>query len=99
MKSEQLIKELLSVKKKYENRPVFTFETDIPMMINDVVAELNRLNTEYEANKHYIELGKAVEKAYNKGAFLIYDVVEDSQQNIISYNSDSDLDDLLGLNA
>jgi hypothetical protein len=50
MNGEQLIKELMSVKKKYENKPVFTFETDIPMMINDVITELNRLNTEYEAN-------------------------------------------------
>ena len=41
------------------------------------------------------EIGRATEKAYSKGAFLIYDVVEDSQQNIISYNSDKDIEDLI----
>ena len=51
----------------------------------DNQAELERL----------AEIGRATEKAYSKCAFLIYDVVEDSQQNIISYNSDSDIEDLL----
>ena len=80
MENKRLIKELLSVKKKYENKPVFTFETDIPMMIDDVVTELNRLNTEYEANKSYVELGKAVEKAFDDGYTIVfqdYDYVED----------------------
>lgn len=27
--------------------------------------ELERIATEYESNKHYIELGKAIQKAYN----------------------------------
>ena len=72
----------------------FDADVDIRKLLKEV-NELERIATEYEADKHYIELGKAVEKAYNKGAFIIYDVVEDYNQNIISYNSDSDLEDLL----
>jgi hypothetical protein len=99
MKGEQLIMNLLRVKEQYKYKPCYTGEVNIPNMIDDVVAEINRLTSNSVHDKHYIELGKAVESAYNKGAFLIYDVVEDYQQNIISYNSDSDLDDLLEWNA
>ena len=52
------------------------------------VAELDQLEAD-------AELGRAVRKAYSKGAFLIYDIVEDGCQNIINYNSDSDLEELL----
>jgi hypothetical protein len=61
--------------------------------------ELRRLATKYEANKHYIELGKAMEKAFNKNAFLIYDIVEDYDGHIMSYNCDTDLEDVLLWNS
>lgn len=33
--------------------------------------ELERISTEYESNKHYIELGKAVKKAFEEGFTVI----------------------------
>jgi hypothetical protein len=37
----------------------------------DYYQELERIATEYETNKHYIELGKAVEKALGSKQFFM----------------------------
>ena len=42
------------------------------------------------------EIGKATEKAYSKGAFLIYDVVENDDGTIERYNYDETIEELLG---
>ena len=42
------------------------------------------------------EIGKATEKAYSKGAFLIYDVVENDDGTIERYNCDETIEELLG---
>ena len=55
-----------------------------------------------EALKHIEELerlariGRATEKAYSKGAFLIYDVVENDDGTIERYNYDETIEELLG---
>lgn len=85
MESKKIIKELLSVKKKFENKPVLTFETNIPMMIYDVVTELNRLNAELESNKDNIELGKAVRKAFERDAIIVYNAVYGNDGEILNY--------------
>ena len=41
-------------------------------------------------------IGKAIEKAYSKGAFLIYDVVENDDGTIERYNYDETIEELLG---
>lgn len=42
------------------------------------------------------KIGRATEKAYSKGAFLIYDVVENDDGTIERYNCDETIEDLLG---
>ena len=41
-------------------------------------------------------IGEATEKAYSKGAFLIYDVVENDDGTIEKYNCDETIEELLG---
>ena len=41
-------------------------------------------------------IGEATEKAYSKGAFLIYDVVENDDGTIERYNYDETIEELLG---
>ena len=40
-------------------------------------------------------IGEATEKAYSKGAFLIYDVVENDDGTIDRYNCDENIEELL----
>jgi hypothetical protein len=63
--------------------------------LNQAEAELTQLRAEVERLKVLAEIGEAVEKAFDKGAFVVYDVVWDSVGNIVNYNSDSDMADLL----
>ena len=51
----------------------------------ELIRELERL----------AEIGKATEKAYSKGAFLIYDVVENYDGTIERYNCDETIEELL----
>ena len=53
--------------------------------ISKYIEELERL----------AEIGKATEKAYSKGAFLIYDVVENDDGTIDRYNCDENIEELL----
>ena len=41
-------------------------------------------------------IGEATEKAYSKGAFLVYDVVENDDGTIERYNCDETIEELLG---
>ena len=41
-------------------------------------------------------IGRATEEAYSKGAFLIYDVVENDDGTIERYNHDETIEELLG---
>jgi predicted house-cleaning NTP pyrophosphatase (Maf/HAM1 superfamily) len=41
------------------------------------------------------KIGKAIEKAYSKGAILIYDIEEDYIGSVIQYNYDETIDDIL----
>ena len=48
--------------------------------------ELERIATEYESNKHYIELGKAVEKAFNKNCDIyLYEENESVNGYLLGY--------------
>jgi len=52
----------------------------------DELEELERIATEYEANKHYIELGKAVEKAFNKNCDIyLYEENESVNGYLLGY--------------
>ena len=42
------------------------------------------------------KIGEATEKAYSKGAFLIYDVVENDDGTIERHNCDETIEELLG---
>ena len=42
------------------------------------------------------DVGQAVEIASSKGAILAYDIQEDCDGNILTYNCDSDIADVLG---
>ena len=52
----------------------------------ELIRELERL----------ARIGEATEKAYSKGAFLIYDVVENDDGTIERYNCDETIEELLG---
>lgn len=70
MKGEQLIIQLLRVKEQYKYKQCYTGEVNIPHMIDDVVSEINRLTSKNAHDEHYIELGKAVEKAFEEHDYL-----------------------------
>ena len=53
--------------------------------ISKCIEELERL----------AEIGRATEKAYSNGAFLIYDVVENYDGSIERYNYDESIEELL----
>ena len=53
--------------------------------ISNYIEELERL----------ARIGEATEKAYSKGAFLIYDVVENDDGTIERYNCDENIEELL----
>lgn len=59
---------------------------DLMIQTHAELSELERL----------AEIGKATEKAYSKGAFLIYDVVENDDGTIERYNCDETIEELLG---
>ena len=52
----------------------------------ELIRELERL----------ARIGEATEKAYSKGAFLIYDVVENDDGTIERHNYDETIEELLG---
>ena len=59
------------------------------------IEELERIAAKYEANKHYIELGKAVEKAFEKthqAMFVTYWQEEEGGEQYIDMNSSFNFD-------
>lgn len=50
---------------------------------------------ELEELERLAEIGKATERAYYKGAILIYDIVENNIGSIIRYNRDETVEDIL----
>ena len=51
---------------------------------------------DFKRLEYLLNLGRATEKAYSKGAFLIYDVVENYDGAIERYNYDETIEELLG---
>lgn len=91
MKGEQLIIQLLMVKEQYKYKPCYTGEVNIPNMIDDMVSEINRLTSKNAHDEHYIELGKAVEKAFRQGYDLIYNTDVLDQCDVKEIYSKKDL--------
>ncbi len=54
------------------------------------------MHGELSALERLAKIGKATEKAYSKGAFLIYDVAENYDGTIERYNHDETIEELLG---
>ena len=59
---------------------------DLMLQTHAELSELERL----------AKIGEATEKSYSKGAFLIYDVVENDDGTIERYNHDETIEELLG---
>ena len=53
------------------------------------------IETELTELERLAEIGQATEIAYSKGAMLIYDICENYEGEIYSYNSDADIGELL----
>ena len=71
--------------------------------VNTVLTGVGETIFSSEEVSKYIEelerlarIGEATEKAYSKGAFLIYDVVENDDGTIERYNYDETIEELLG---
>ena len=71
--------------------------------VNTVLTGVGETCFSSEEISNYIEelerlarIGEATEKAYSKGAFLIYDVVENDDGTIERYNCDETIEELLG---
>ena len=54
------------------------------------------MHAELSALERLAKIGKATEKAYSKGAFLTYDVVENYDGTIERYDYDETIEELLG---
>ena len=70
--------------------------------VNTVLTGVGETIFSSEEVSKYIEelerlamIGEATEKAYSKGAFLIYDVVENDDGTIERYNCDETIEELL----
>ena len=57
----------------------------LPIEIEEEIKKIERLAS----------IGEAVELAFNKGACLIYDMEFDNEDNIVSYNCDYTIEDVL----
>ena len=55
----------------------------------------NQAMDELQELERLAKIGRATEKAYSKGAFLIYDVVENDDGTIERYNCDETIEELL----
>ena len=59
-------------------------------------SESEEIESEISELERLAKIGKATEEAYSRGAFLIYDVVENYDGTIVRYNSDETIEELLG---
>ena len=71
---------------------VFTVLTGI----GETVFSSEEVSKYIEELERLARIGKAMEKAYSEGAFLIYDVAENHDGTIERYNCDETIEELLG---
>ena len=70
---------------------VFTVLTGI----GETIFSSEEVSKYIEELERLAKIGRATEKAYSKGAFLIYDVVENDDGAIERYNCDETIEELL----
>ena len=64
--------------------------------VGETIFSSEEVSKYIEELERLAEIGKATEKAYSNGAFLIYDVVENDDGTIEKYNYDETIEELLG---
>ena len=63
--------------------------------VGETIFSSEEVSKYIEELERLAEIGKATEKAYSNGAFLIYDVVENDDGTIERYNCDENIEELL----
>ena len=63
--------------------------------IGETIFSSEEVSKYIEELERLARIGEATEKAYSKGAFLIYDVVENDDGTIERYNHDETIEELL----
>ena len=71
---------------------VFTVLTGV----GETIFSSEEVSKYIEELERLARIGEATEKAYSKGAFLIYDVAENYDGTIERYNCDETIEELLG---
>ena len=64
--------------------------------VGETVFASEEVSKYIEELERLAKIGRATEKAYSEGAFLIYDVVENDDGTIERYNYDETIEELLG---
>ena len=64
--------------------------------IGETIFSSEEVSKYIEELERLARIGRATEEAYSKGAFLIYDVVENDDGTIERYNCDETIEELLG---
>lgn len=80
MKTEDMIRELENVARKYDGKPVFTGEVNIPMMCREVAKRLEELSEQPKADWIPCEVGDLIDKAFSHNeivALWIEEATED----------------------
>ena len=63
--------------------------------VGETIFSSEEVSKYIEELERLAKIGRATEKAYSKGAFLIYDVVENDDGTIERYNHDETIEELL----
>ena len=64
--------------------------------VGETIFSSEEVSKYIEELERLARIGRATEKAYSNGAFLIYDVVENDDGTIERYNCDETIEELLG---
>ena len=64
--------------------------------IGETIFSSEEVSKYIEELERLARIGEATEKAYSKGAFLVYDVAENYDGTIERYNCDETIEELLG---
>ena len=64
--------------------------------VGETIFSSEEVSKYIEELERLAKIGEATEKAYSKGAFLIYDVAENYDGTIERYNCDETIEELLG---
>ena len=64
--------------------------------VGETIFSSEEVSKYIEELERLARIGRATEKAYSNGAFLIYDVVENDDGTIERYNYDETIEELLG---